>query len=62
MDYYPNATVAEYGIITVKDSNKEEMVMRIKKEIKARVSIFVVVKFEISVNSSHFESDFWYYI
>eukprot|EP00956_Cyclotella_meneghiniana_P014023 scaffold20758_cov74-Cyclotella_meneghiniana.AAC.6 len=36
LDYYPNATVAEYGRITVNDSNKEEMVMRIKKEIKAR--------------------------
>ena len=35
LDYYPNATVAEYGIIT--GNSKHEVVMNIKKEIKARV-------------------------
>ena len=37
LDYYPNATVAEYGMI--QGENKKEVVMNIKKEIKARVRV-----------------------
>ena len=34
MDYYPNATIAEYGLI--RGGSQDDVVMRIKKEIKAR--------------------------
>ncbi|KAL3779051.1 hypothetical protein HJC23_005991 [Cyclotella cryptica] len=34
LNYYPNATIAEYGVIN--GENKEDAVMKIKKEIKAR--------------------------
>lgn len=39
LEYYPNATVAEYGMI--KGDSKEEVVMNIKKEIKARGPVAV---------------------
>lgn len=34
LEYYPNATVAEYG--EIRGGDKKEVVMKIKKEIKAR--------------------------
>lgn len=37
MNYFPNATVAEYGLVG--GSTDEERVLRIKSEIKLRVSI-----------------------
>lgn len=35
LNYYPNATIAEYGVIH--GGNKDDVVMKIKKEIKSRV-------------------------
>ena len=37
LNYFPNATVAEYGLVG--GSTDEERVLRIKSEIKLRVSI-----------------------
>jgi cathepsin X len=36
LNYFPNATIAEYGLIH--GDNNEDRVLNIKKEIKTRVS------------------------
>jgi cathepsin X len=51
LDYYPNATVAEYGII--EGENKQDVVMKIKKEIKARVRTEMTWRSVILISSSN---------
>lgn len=40
LNYFPNATVAEYGLVG--GSTDAERVLRIKTEVMTRVSVFVV--------------------
>ena len=49
LDYYPNATVAPYGLD--RGDSREEVLMKIKKEIKARVSYVCILYSETSWNT-----------